>query len=120
MLNYTFTRYTEADGAEIEIKRHVYVPVIEAEHENGISTATNQLKDFFIEWEKMEKEYKKAMKNDERIHIFFYNSNDALPHEDTYTYWSNGRHFSPNEYKEWNDGKPAKLIELFAQVEQEL
>lgn len=121
MINYHFERYTTTkDGAELTIKREATLPESEAVFVLGESPLTDSLGVFLANWAKMEKEYKKALKNNENFRLFFYASKGLPRNEEEYVSWSQGRDFTANEAKTWNDSsRIPTLVDLFAQVEME-
>ena len=121
MINYHIERYTTTkDGAQLTIKREATLPESEAVFSLGESPITDRLGVFLADWLKMEGEYKKALKNNESFRLFFYASKGLPRNEDEYISWCQGRDFTANEAKTWNDSsRIPSLIDLFRQVESE-
>lgn len=119
MTDYTIERHTTMkDGAELTIKRSATLPESDDYKISGKSDTTDALAVFFADWEKMEKEYKQALKNNETVRLFFYMSTHNT--DKSLVSWVAGREVTAEEAKNWNDcGKAARLIDLFAQLEQE-
>lgn len=120
MTNYHIERYsTSKDGAELTIKREATIPESPVVLILGSSPITDSLGVFLTDWKKMEAEYHKALKNGENFRLFFYASK-GMPCDEEYVSWCQGREFSPDEVKTWNDSsRIPTLIDLFAQVEME-
>lgn len=121
MINYHIERYTTTkDGAQLTIERQATLPESEAVFSLGESPLTDRLGVFLTEWAKMESEYKKALKNNESFRLFFYASKGLPSNEEKYVSWCQGRDFTANEAKTWNDcQRIPTLIDLFRQVECE-
>ena len=121
MINYHIERYTTTkDGAKLTIKREAALPESEAVFALGESPLTDRLGVFLVEWAKMESEYKKALKNNENFRLFFYASKGLPNNEEEYVSWCQGRDFTADEAKTWNDcPRIPTLIDLFRQVESE-